>query len=118
MTSRSNPTSREPENLPDASGGAYLRLPLFAGITATTEARYTGSQYCQHPDTGADVELGGGTLVRADVGRSWQVGRSRSGVFSRLEARAGVDNVADKLLYDQCGLPRPGRLLRLQLRIF
>jgi iron complex outermembrane receptor protein len=113
-----NPVSREPENLPDASGGAYLRFPLVAGVSANAEARYTGSQFCQHPDTGADVELGGGTLVRADVRRSWSVGGSRSGVFTRLEASAAVDNVADKLLYDQCGLPRPGRLLRLQLRLF
>ncbi|HSW30381.1 MAG TPA: TonB-dependent receptor [Longimicrobiales bacterium] len=113
-----NPVSREPENLPDASGSAYVRMPLVAGISAAAEARYTGSQFCQHPDTGADVELGGGTLFNADVGRSWSVGRSRGGVLSRLEARAAVDNLADKLLYDQCGLPRPGRLLRLQLRLF
>jgi iron complex outermembrane recepter protein len=113
-----NPVSREPENLPDASGSAYVRLPLLAGIAATGEARYTGSQFCQHPDTGADVELEGGTLLGASVGRSWSVGRSRGGVFSRLEANAAVDNLADKALYDQCGLPRPGRLLRLQLRLF
>ncbi len=113
-----NPVSREPENVPDASGGAYLRFPLFAGITATTEARYTGSQFCQHPDTGADVELEGGMLLHAELGRSWAVRGSRGGVLSRLEASAAVDNLADKLLYDQYGLPRPGRLLRLQLRLF
>ncbi|NJD18879.1 MAG: TonB-dependent receptor [Gemmatimonadetes bacterium] len=113
-----NPVSRRAENLPERSGGAYVRLPLVAGLTATGEARYTGVQFCQHPDTGADVELKGGTLFGADVGRSWNVRGSRGGVFSRLEARAAVDNLADKALYDQCGLPRAGRLLRLQLRLF
>ena len=113
-----NPVSRKPENLPDASGGGYVRLPLVAGITATGEARYTGSQFCQHPDTGADVELEGGTLLGASVGRSWSVRGSRGGVFSRVEANAAVDNLANKAIYDQCGLPRPGRLLRLQLRLF
>ena len=113
-----NPMSREPENLPEASGGAYVRLPLFGGLRATAEARYTGSQFCQQPDTGADVELGGGAIFGGSVSRSWSVGRSRSGVFSRLEASAGVANVADKLLYDQYGLPRPGRLVRVQLRLF
>jgi iron complex outermembrane receptor protein len=95
-----------------------VRLPLLARIAATAEARYTGSQFCQHPDTGADVELEGGTLLSADLRRSWSVGRSRGGVFSRLEASAGVSNLADKALYDQCGLPRPGRLFRLQVRLF
>lgn len=113
-----NPVSREPENLPDASGSAYLRVPLPAGISASAEARYMGTQFCQHPDTGADVELDGGTLFGADVARSWTVRRSRGDLLSRLEARVGVDNVADKAFYDQCGLPRPGRLLRMQLRLF
>jgi iron complex outermembrane receptor protein len=113
-----NPVSREPENLPDASGGAYVRLPLVAGIMANAEARYTGSQFCQHPDTGADVELEGGALLGGTLSRAWAVGRSRGGVFSKVEASAGVENVADRALYDQCGLPRPGRLLRLQLRLF
>lgn len=113
-----NPVSREPENLPEKSGGAYLRVPLLAGLAATAEARYTGSQFCQHPDTGADVELAGGTIFGGDVSRSWPLRGARSGVFSRVEARAAVDNLANKALYDQCGLPRPGRLLRLQLRLF
>ena len=38
--------------------------------------------------------------------------------LSRLDARVTVDNLTDTALYDQCGLPQPGRLLRFQLRLF
>lgn len=113
-----NPVSREPENLPGVSGGVSLALPLGGGARGTAAVRYTGSQFCQHPDTGADVRLGGGALLDAGVSRSWAVAPSRGGLFSRLEARVSGDNLTDRALYDQCGLPRPGRVLSLQLRLF
>lgn len=113
-----NPGSREPENLPEASGGAYLRLPVVAGLRATVEARYSGSQFCQHPDTGADVELEGGALLAGGINRTWRMRGDRGGVFSRLETSARVENVTNTALYDQCGLPRAGRLLRVQMKLF
>jgi iron complex outermembrane receptor protein len=113
-----NVTSVKPENLPEASGSAYLRVPLRSGVFATAGLGYTGSQFCQHPDTGDDVRLEGGTTLRADVARTWSVAPSRGGPFGRMETRLSVDNITDKALYDQCGLPRPGRLLRLQVRLF
>ncbi|GMV06195.1 MAG: hypothetical protein AMXMBFR53_24710 [Gemmatimonadota bacterium] len=113
-----NAVSSEPENLPGASGSVYLRFPMGSGLSATAEARYTGSQFCQDVDTGADVRLDGGALLNADVARTWGLTPSRGGIFSRLETRLSVDNLTDRALYDQCGLPRPGRLLRLQLRVF
>jgi iron complex outermembrane receptor protein len=110
--------STQPENLPERSGSAYVNIPLgTSGFTLGGEARYTGAQFCQDPDSGADVELDGGTWLNADVTRTWQVASS-TGTLSRMETRLGVDNMADTALYDQCGLPRPGRLLRVQIRIF
>ena len=35
-----------------------------------------------------------------------------------METRVSVDNLGDTALYDQCGLPRPGRLMRFQIRLF
>lgn len=111
--------STEPENLPEVSGSMFARFPLAAGISATTEVRYMGNQFCQHPDTGADVELDGGAWLNADVGRTWSLpAGAGGGLVSRLETRVSVDNLTDTALYDQCGLPRPGRLLRFQLRLF
>ena len=113
-----NAASTRPENLPGTSGSVYFSFPVVGGFSATAEARYTGAQFCQHPDTGADVELDGGTWLNGNVGRTWSVRPSRGGAFSRLETRVSVDNLANTALYDQCGLPRPGRLLRFQVRLF
>ena len=109
--------STRPENLPERSGSAHVRLPLGGGFTAGAEARYTGAQFCQDPNSGADVELDGGTWVNGDLARTWTVPAS-SGMLSRMETRLSVDNLSNTTLYDQCGLPRPGRLLRLQIRLF
>lgn len=111
-------SSSRPENLPELSGSTHLSFPLAAGLAATAEARYTGRQFCQHPDTGADVELEGGAWINADVARSFSLRPRQGGFFSRLETRVAVDNILDTALYDQCGLPRPGRLMRLQVRVF
>jgi iron complex outermembrane receptor protein len=110
--------SHEPENLPERSGSAYLRVPLPRGWAVTTEAQYTGAQFCQDPGSGEDVRLRGGSWLNGDVSKTWSLPRSGVGFFGRMETRASVDNMTDTALYDQCGLPRPGRLLRLQIRIF
>ncbi len=108
-------TSREPENLPELFGSAHVRFPLVLGIGARAEARYMGSQFCLDPDTGGDRELAAGTFWNADVSRAFAF---RGNPFSRVEVRAGVDNLGDTAVYDQCGLPQPGRLFRFQVRVF
>jgi iron complex outermembrane receptor protein len=110
--------STEPENLPETAGSAYVRMPLAAGTTLGAEADYTGAQYCQDPNTGADVKLAGGTWLNADVAHVWALPPSGMGILTRLETRLSADNLTDTALYDQCGLPRPGRLLRFQIRLF
>lgn len=109
--------STEPENMPEQSGSAWVRVPLGAGVTATAEAAYTGAQFCQDPDTGSDVELDGGTWLNGGLSKIWDLAGS-SILGSRLETRVSVANATDTALYDQCGLPRPGRLFQVQLRVF
>lgn len=117
LTDPGTALSTEPENMPQRMGSAWVRLPLAAGIAATAEAQYTGSQFCQDPNTGADVELDGGTWLNGSLSRVWDLPGSRS-LGRKLETRIGVTNATDTVLYDQCGLPRPGRLLSFQLRVF
>jgi len=109
--------SSEPENMPEQSGRLQLSLPLVAGISAGAEAEYTGTQFCQHPDTGEDVKLEGGTWLNGVLSRVFHF-RGSSGFVQRMEAMVGVSNLGNTALYDQCGLPRAGRLLRFQLRVF
>lgn len=109
--------AREPENMPEQAGSAWVRFPLPAGVSAMAEAEYTGSQFCQDPDSGADVELDGGTWLNGSLARVWTLSSGRN-LGSRLETRVSATNLGDTALYDQCGLPRAGRMLQFQVRVF
>lgn len=109
--------STEPENMPEQSGRARLTFPLPAGFSAGAEAEYTGSQFCQDPNTGEDVKLKGGTWLNGVLSRVFNF-RTRSAGIQRLEAQVSAQNLGNTALYDQCGLPRAGRLLRFQIRVF
>jgi iron complex outermembrane receptor protein len=109
--------THQPENLPEVFGSVHAGVSLPAAFHATAEARFTGSQYCIDPGTGEDRRLAAGTIVNAEVGRTWWSARDGRW-FSRFDTRIAVDNVADAALYDQCGLPQTGRLLRFQVRVF
>jgi len=108
--------THEPENLPSVFGTVRAALPIGFGTVATAELDYTGRQFCIDPGTGQDTRLDAGAIVNGHVSKVWSVGRS--GMLSRLETRIALDNLGDRALFDQCGLPRPGRLLRLELRLF
>ncbi len=118
LTDPANGTSTEPENMPQRAGRAYVQIPLATATSFSAEAAYTGAQFCQDPNSGADVRLGGGTWLNAALAKTWSLPTSGSGFLRRLETRASVDNLTDTALYDQCGIPRPGRLMRFQIRLF
>jgi len=39
------------------------------------------------------------------------------GLWSALRVSIGVDNLLDRLTYDQCGLPQMGRTFRIGLQL-
>ncbi|HEX6694483.1 MAG TPA: TonB-dependent receptor [Longimicrobiales bacterium] len=104
------------ESQPEVSGNLRGRMPIVLGADLSANVEYTGRQYCLAA-TGEDVALHSGARLGGDISRVWAV-RTGNGIFSRAEARVAVDNAGDIAMYDQCGLPRPGRLLRFQLRLF
>lgn len=108
---------RRPEHQPRVFGSASLQAPLPGELRARVVARHTGAQFCTDPESGNHRELPAGTRVDADLAREWRWGRSEAWL-SRAEVRLAVDNVADATTWDLCGLPQPGRLARLQLRLF
>lgn len=112
-----SPRQSEPEHQPRAFGSAALTAPLPAALRARLVARHTGAQHCVEPDTGGDRELPAGTRLDTDLAREWRIGAA-SEWFSRLEARVAIDNLADATTWELCGLPQPGRLARLQFRLF
>ena len=38
--------------------------------------------------------------------------------LANVDALVGVANLTDYAIFDQCGLPQPGRTFRVQLRLF
>jgi len=114
LTDPSTEVNTHPENVPEQTLNAFVRFPLVADITTTLEADYTGSQFCIDPDSGEDVELDGGSWFNATLSKVWPWG----GGGRRVETSLAGLNLTDTALYDACGLPRSGRLVRLQFRVF
>jgi iron complex outermembrane receptor protein len=100
---------------PEVAARMSASLPLLMEVEGTATARFVGRQYCQNPDVGG--------LASFDASRHLDLGLRRLFGFggaglNRTEALVSLNNVTDAVVLDQCGLPQPGRTLRLQLRIW
>jgi iron complex outermembrane receptor protein len=107
---------RRPEHQPETRGALELGVPLPALVRGFVGVRYTGVQYCVNPDDGNQARLSGQTEGNLALERSWPLGRG-TGVFGALRTVLALDNVANATVYDQCGLPQPGRTLRLAIQL-
>jgi iron complex outermembrane receptor protein len=107
---------RRPEHQPETRGSLEVGVPLPVLVRGFAGVRYTGAQYCVSPDDGNQVRLSGQTEANLALERSWSLGRG-TGVFGALRTVLALDNVADATVYDQCGLPQPGRTLRLAIQL-
>jgi iron complex outermembrane recepter protein len=94
-----------PEYQPALAGRTDWRLPLPRLLDVGASAQYVGRQWCVSPEQGDPVTLPPRARFDMEVGRSW----------GRVSARIALENVADAAVYDQCGLPQPGRTLRFRL---
>ena len=114
LEDESTGASSQPEYQPDLLAGVGLAGPIPLHARFDLRGRYTGKQSCINPDSGSEVGLDPSTRVDAEVSRSWRI---RRGTMSVLELAIGGDNLGDTAIYDQCGLPQPGRTFRVQLRV-
>ena len=103
------------EYAPAFSGTLNLGVPLPSDVGVTGFFRYRGVQYCQNFEvTGLD-RMDASATVDLEARRALYGG---SGVSRwMLEATVGVANLTDSTVLDQCGLPQPGRTLRIQFNI-
>jgi len=110
-----NDLQRHAENNPETRGRVELGVPLPAQFRAFATARYTGRQYCLNADTQREDELKGRSVSDLAVQRDFAV--ANRGLFRLMRAVLAFDNVGDVAVYDQCGLPQPGRTLRLTMSV-
>ncbi len=106
---------RHPENNPETRGRVELGLPLPWQMRGFAAARNIGTTYCLHADSGEEVTLDGATTTDLAIQRTFVT--RPSGPFRWLRAVLALDNVGNTALYDSCGLPQPGRTLRLMMTI-
>jgi len=106
-------TEQNPEYQPEIFGSLNLGGPVVWGIQGRAGLKYVGRQYCVNPDVGGQESLAPSAGLDLLITRQWSFG----GALRRLQATLALDNVTDGAVYDQCGLPQPGRILRLQFRL-
>jgi iron complex outermembrane receptor protein len=104
-----------PEHMPEFRAGLDLEVPLPLALRGMASVQHTGKQFCVHPDLGRDVDLEASTRFDAGMRRSWNLG---GGFWRAIRATAALDNLADAAVFDQCGMPQPGRTFRLGIEIF
>ena len=109
-----NDAVRHAENNPEVRGRVELGVPLPWQIRGFATTRHTGKQYCLNADTQSEVRLGAATATDLAVQRSVSVS---SGLFRTLRTVLSFDNVGNAAVFDQCGLPQPGRTLRLMMTL-
>ena len=105
--------SRHAENNPEARGMVEVGVPLPLEMRLFTNARYTGRQYCLNADTGGEMTLDAKTETNGALERTFVVSRVRS--VRSVRALVALDNATNLAVFDQCGLPQPGRTLRVML---
>lgn len=110
-----NDLQRHAENNPETRGRLELGVPLPAQVRAFVTARYTGRQYCLNADTRREDELPGRSVSDLALQREFAV--ANRGPLRVLRALVSLDNAGDVAVYDQCGLPQPGRTLRLTMSV-
>lgn len=113
----SSAPTRRAEHQPELRGSLTSALTLPGDVRASVASRVEGRQFCEHPDLGQQVALGAQHAFDAAVTRGWSIARLAGAFFQALEVSLAADNVTGRTAYEQCGLPRPGRTIRLGVQL-
>ena len=103
------------EYAPALSGTINLGAVIPGDLALTGFFRYRGVQYCQNVEVAGLDRMDASATVDVEARRALYGGRGVS--RWALEATMGVANLTDSTVLDQCGLPQPGRTLRIQFNI-
>jgi iron complex outermembrane receptor protein len=101
---------RKPEHMPSVRAMLDGTVPVAAGVVLGANLAHIGNQYCVNPNSGNDDLLKAQTIGGLTAHRSFAMA---AGGFHSIRVLAGLDNVTNVAVYEQCGLPRAGRTLRV-----
>jgi iron complex outermembrane receptor protein len=110
-------SARRAEHQPERRGRLVASVPLPLALRGAVGARHVGAQYCVDPAAAGQTRLRGRTAGDVALSRSWTLAGAGRALVSALHATVSLDNVSGAAVYDQCGLPQPGRTLRLGLEL-
>ena len=68
------------------------------------------------PEHDVESKLAPAGRLDLELSRDWPLGGG-AGWFRGAQLRAALDNLTDSVQYDAFGLPRPGRTMRMELRL-
>jgi iron complex outermembrane receptor protein len=108
---------RRAEHQPEQRGSLAVTVPLPLAVSGVVAGRYVGRQYCVTPDAAAPVRLRGRGAGDAALSREFTLRGAGRSLLRALSATLALDNVGDATVYDQCGLPQPGRTLRVGIEL-
>lgn len=101
-----------PEYQPEVVGGLRLEGPAPGGARLRVSGELTGRQFGADPAAGRFVALDESLWLEAGLRRAFGEG---PGGLPGFRVRIAVVNLADEAVFDQLGLPRPGRTVRLEV---
>lgn len=103
------------EYQPETVGGLVFSGPVVGEVEARIGGEYTGRQFGADPRTGEFVAVDESLFLKAGLSRRFARGTAGLPPF-RLSL--GVENITDAAIFDQLGLPNPGRTVTLELDLF
>jgi iron complex outermembrane receptor protein len=105
-----------PEYEPGVVGGIDVGTTVPGDLVLSGGYRYVGTQFCLNAGSAAMDKLKETHRFDLQLRRLFAfAGRSTLG---NVDALVSVTNLANDAIFDQCGLPQPGRTFRIQLRLF
>jgi hypothetical protein len=105
-----------PEYEPSFVGGFDVAVPVPGGLGLSGGYRFVGSQSCLNLESAAADTLG--RTHRFDLQLRRLFSRGGRSTLANVDALVSVTNLTNNAIFDQCGLPRPGRTFQVQLRLF
>jgi len=106
----------ELEYEPTIYGGLWAEAPLPMRTRLGLDLRGTGRQRYIDIDSGAFSSLSQTMQIGLRLSRGFAL--DVTGPWERLDVTLAVENLADQPIFDQAGLPQPGRTIRVQARLW